>query len=371
MLQSTEIGTFTHIPTLYFGLIGYPVAWFVSYRIAKRYGRKSIAIAAAFVGIIASVLACVGFSLVINPKALLYAVVGWGPAFIISPWAAYRGFKSFEPKADAPFSKAIIKKRFYSVTVLFVGLVLCLNAFSIFLHDREYKKVLAERPNTAITVSKSEFDSSDYCHENVEGPADRFVWHGVPLKGISKEKDDPSKFNSKQKYHLKFKEKDTSIDVVKNIAYMYFHRKNLKDGEKCFLHVKSLIEKDLGFLIDRKIKKLNYLLFSSIISINIILLLMYFLIRKRVFVYQKLKQSLTKNRLIEIIWCVFGGALFSLLPYLGDREFYFDEWFVLGSEFYLLGSEGFLAEEGHGRPFIYGFLITAILIWSIKAYRKR
>ena len=75
-----------------------------------------------------------------------------------------------------------------------------------------------------------------------------------------------------------------------------------------------------------------------------------------------------KKKMIEILWSVMGGLIFSMLPYLfnsGQSDyspFNLERWYRgLGS---FGGSLGLLDE------FIFGFFFTLILIWSIKKYRQ-
>ena len=67
--------------------------------------------------------------------------------------------------------------------------------------------------------------------------------------------------------------------------------------------------------------------------------------------------------LIEILWSVMAGALFSMLKPLfrsGSSEssmFYLDRWFKHFEYLYI-------------DEFWFGFIFTLILIWSIKQYRR-
>jgi len=67
--------------------------------------------------------------------------------------------------------------------------------------------------------------------------------------------------------------------------------------------------------------------------------------------------------LIEILWSVMGGILFSIVGNLfssgssGSSRFDIGLWFKYFDRFYI-------------NEFIFGFCFTLILIWSIKQYRR-
>ena len=73
--------------------------------------------------------------------------------------------------------------------------------------------------------------------------------------------------------------------------------------------------------------------------------------------------------MIEILWSVMGGLIFSMLPQLfitgssGAGTFSIERWFIWW-RWSSLDSSGSLDE------FIFGFFFTLILIWSIKKYRQ-
>jgi hypothetical protein len=74
-----------------------------------------------------------------------------------------------------------------------------------------------------------------------------------------------------------------------------------------------------------------------------------------------------KKKMIEILWSVMGGLIFSMLPGLfysgtsGSSPFTLEDWY---QDLVSFGSFGDLEE------FIFGFFFTLILIWSIKKYRQ-
>ena len=76
-----------------------------------------------------------------------------------------------------------------------------------------------------------------------------------------------------------------------------------------------------------------------------------------------------KKKMIEILWSVMGGLIFSMLPQLfitgssGAGTFSIERWFIWW-RWSSLDSSGSLDE------FIFGFFFTLILIWSIKKYRQ-
>lgn len=75
----------------------------------------------------------------------------------------------------------------------------------------------------------------------------------------------------------------------------------------------------------------------------------------------------TKER-IEIFWSFLGGLFFSMLPLLlssgapGNRRFNLMPW--LDSTFFESGRHGFFDE------FLFGAIITYLIIWTIKKYRS-
>ena len=74
-----------------------------------------------------------------------------------------------------------------------------------------------------------------------------------------------------------------------------------------------------------------------------------------------------KKKMIEILWSVMGGLIFSMLPDLFksgqsdsfpfDLELWYRDLFLFG-------------HFRHLEEFIFGFFFTLILIWSIKKYRQ-
>ena len=74
------------------------------------------------------------------------------------------------------------------------------------------------------------------------------------------------------------------------------------------------------------------------------------------------------NTKIEILWCFISGTLFSMLPrlfYSGGneaRQFDLSRW--IKSDLDDFGRFGTLDE------FLFAFIITYIIIWSVKKYRK-
>jgi hypothetical protein len=73
---------------------------------------------------------------------------------------------------------------------------------------------------------------------------------------------------------------------------------------------------------------------------------------------------------IEILWSVLGGLFFSMLPRFfasgRPQTKHFD--IVRWIERDLFDGFGY---SGTFDEFLFGFFITAIIIWSVKAYKKR
>jgi hypothetical protein len=79
-----------------------------------------------------------------------------------------------------------------------------------------------------------------------------------------------------------------------------------------------------------------------------------------------IKKLIDKKFQIEIIWCGLGGLGFVVLTGLIS---------VVGSGRYDIQRHIFSLNKWHVLDsnvieFIFGFIITAILIWSIKTYKK-
>ncbi len=88
-----------------------------------------------------------------------------------------------------------------------------------------------------------------------------------------------------------------------------------------------------------------------------------------------IKQLRLKTKLlIEILWSIFGGLFFSMLPGLfqsgrpSTRPFDITDWFFDDLfDGYNLFYRNWKTQMDE---FLFGFVVTFILIWSIKKYRK-
>ena len=73
---------------------------------------------------------------------------------------------------------------------------------------------------------------------------------------------------------------------------------------------------------------------------------------------------------IEVIWSIIGGLFFSMMPRFFQsgrpnvKQFDLGRWF----ERDILDGFGY---SGTLDEFLFGFIITAIIIMSVKAYKKR
>ena len=77
----------------------------------------------------------------------------------------------------------------------------------------------------------------------------------------------------------------------------------------------------------------------------------------------------TKKLFIEILWCYLGGLILPILSrlHLSDKgDSFFD------FSFHILRSKNWDSFRGSDNlnEFIYGFIITAIIIWTVKLYKK-
>ena len=78
-------------------------------------------------------------------------------------------------------------------------------------------------------------------------------------------------------------------------------------------------------------------------------------------------QNENQKKMIEILWSVMGGLIFSMLPDLFNSgqsrypPFNLEHWYRQLVSF---------GPIGHLEEFIFGFFFTLILIWSIKKYRQ-
>jgi membrane protein CcdC involved in cytochrome C biogenesis len=68
---------------------------------------------------------------------------------------------------------------------------------------------------------------------------------------------------------------------------------------------------------------------------------------------------------IEILWSVMVGVLFSMLPLFVSNKFDTGKWF----EYFVFGGPYRRSNYIYFDEFIFGFIFTLILIWSIKQYR--
>jgi membrane protein CcdC involved in cytochrome C biogenesis len=75
--------------------------------------------------------------------------------------------------------------------------------------------------------------------------------------------------------------------------------------------------------------------------------------------------SSSKGR-IEILWSVMAGMLFSMLPLLVSHKFHIGKWF----EYFVNGWKS-NSSLNYIDEFIFGFIFTLTLIWSIKKYRVK
>jgi membrane protein CcdC involved in cytochrome C biogenesis len=70
--------------------------------------------------------------------------------------------------------------------------------------------------------------------------------------------------------------------------------------------------------------------------------------------------------LVEILWSVMVGILFSMLPLFVSHKFDIGKWF----EYFVFGGPYRSSNYIYFDEFIFGFCFTLILIWSIKQYRR-
>ena len=70
---------------------------------------------------------------------------------------------------------------------------------------------------------------------------------------------------------------------------------------------------------------------------------------------------------IEILWSVMVGVLFSMLPLFVSNKFDTGKWF----EYFVFGGPYRRSNYIYFDEFIFGFIFTLTLIWSIKKYRVK